>query len=611
MADDAYATVDDVAIIGGGLAGLAAAHQLARNNRRVRIFEASAQWGGRARGLSPEPELDNGQHILTGACRDFLALTQACGIDESTLFVSERFAWRLRGPRRHVAFEQTLAEQADESALNADNAIHEKADNRFPSDLVERVVRDTMLGFERSRVWDWTPPRMTGAALLASLWGRLAPLSVGERFDAMIGLARMRRERPPVHLTVAQWLDARRQPAGLVELFWKPLCVSALNTDISDASAVIFAQILRESLGSDRDARFLIFRRPLAAGLIDPLTRALRERGVTLTERQRVTAISPARSLSQTFFRIDCARAPGPSYARTVIIALPPSSAARLLRQSAVIAEMQDEDRQHPGDCRAGGGDGSAAPNLTSHAKFLARSMTRSMVRASVQSRGQAMDRAEALRRRAECLERIAMRPIATLYLGFARGKDANRVHQLRPLIGLMHQPGHWLVRREFENLDKAITWLAVVISNPDSSLLRRRAADAVGEALTPVDDRSEQQPSQDDVGAWESDLRIREVLEPLRRTPLPTVDGESVFLPRPVACRLIVERHATVAATVELEAQRCAPLLDPVLWPGVALTGDYLVSGLPSTLESAVRSGIQSANLIHAALLGDRTANV
>ncbi|MEG0557021.1 MAG: NAD(P)-binding protein, partial [Comamonas sp.] len=63
-----------IAVIGGGWAGMAAAVELAANSaHQISVWESSAHWGGRARGLAltlpggDEITVDNGQHILIGA----------------------------------------------------------------------------------------------------------------------------------------------------------------------------------------------------------------------------------------------------------------------------------------------------------------------------------------------------------------------------------------------------------------------------------------------------------------------------------------------------------------------------------------------------------------
>src|SRR5215813_1782137 len=59
----------DVAVVGGGFAGLAAALRLHRAGAKLRILEKRAFFGGRAysfREAKTGETLDNGQHLLMG-----------------------------------------------------------------------------------------------------------------------------------------------------------------------------------------------------------------------------------------------------------------------------------------------------------------------------------------------------------------------------------------------------------------------------------------------------------------------------------------------------------------------------------------------------------------
>ena len=82
----------NVAIIGGGWAGMAAAVQATQDGLHATVFEASRTLGGRARGLDgalPDGtpiRLDNGQHILIGAYVETLRLMRLVGVDPERAF---------------------------------------------------------------------------------------------------------------------------------------------------------------------------------------------------------------------------------------------------------------------------------------------------------------------------------------------------------------------------------------------------------------------------------------------------------------------------------------------------------------------------------------------
>ncbi|MGA3067759.1 MAG: FAD-dependent oxidoreductase, partial [Tepidisphaeraceae bacterium] len=64
-----------VVVVGGGLAGMAAAVALESRGRRVTLLEARKTLGGRA-GSFEDPQtgetLDNCQHVLLGCCTNLL-----------------------------------------------------------------------------------------------------------------------------------------------------------------------------------------------------------------------------------------------------------------------------------------------------------------------------------------------------------------------------------------------------------------------------------------------------------------------------------------------------------------------------------------------------------
>jgi len=74
-----------VAVVGAGWSGLAAAVALLDAGLRVSLIDAAPQVGGRARRVTlalgdRSYALDNGQHLLVGAYREYIALAQRVGV---------------------------------------------------------------------------------------------------------------------------------------------------------------------------------------------------------------------------------------------------------------------------------------------------------------------------------------------------------------------------------------------------------------------------------------------------------------------------------------------------------------------------------------------------
>ena len=222
----------NVAIIGAGWAGMAAAVALAEARIPVTVFEAARHLGGRARSVEIEGiQLDNGQHMLIGAYRETLRLMRAVGADPDQLL--------LRAP---LAIE-------------------------YPGKFSLRAPR-------------LPAPLHLVAALLTA-----GGLTWSERVAAMRFIAAMRRAayRIAADMPVSELLALHRQAGALARYLWEPLCVSALNTPAASASAQAFLCVLRDGLDGAREASdFLIPRADLGKLFPEPAAAFVRANGGTV-----------------------------------------------------------------------------------------------------------------------------------------------------------------------------------------------------------------------------------------------------------------------------------------------------------------------------------------
>jgi hypothetical protein len=121
--------------------------------------------------------------------------------------------------------------------------------------------------------------------------------------------------------TVASRLETAKSYGTL----WEPLCLSALNSPGRQASARLFARLLRALLLGGRGAmRPYVFPAGLSAALIDPALAAIGRHGGRIVTGHRLTGLSH-RQLSFGDEILDLH--PGD----TVILAVPPWAARRLL----------------------------------------------------------------------------------------------------------------------------------------------------------------------------------------------------------------------------------------------------------------------------------------
>jgi squalene-associated FAD-dependent desaturase len=262
-----------LAVIGGGWAGLAAAVEACQRGHQVSLFEMAPQLGGRARSLPMPsdggPALDNGQHILIGAYTQSLRLMALLGVEPERALL--RLPLRLRYPR------------------------HEGL--RLPPGW-------PLLSFARG-------------VLQYDAW----PLSARIKLLGTAGRWLLQRFACAPQLSVAQ-LCAGLPPSVMQDLI-APLCVAALNTPASQASAQVFLRVLRDALFSGRGSSDLLLPRlGLSDLLAEPARRWLTPRGADLQLGRRVQSLLRQGS----HWRVD-----GQLF-DAVILACPSGEAARLGR---------------------------------------------------------------------------------------------------------------------------------------------------------------------------------------------------------------------------------------------------------------------------------------
>jgi hydroxysqualene dehydroxylase len=283
--DSALKPPRSVAVVGGGWAGCAAAATLAAGGARVVLYEAATELGGRARRVELElagraHRLDNGQHLMVGAYTSTARLLRDIGVDPGA--VLERRPFELRYP---------------------DGFRLEASLRPAPWHLVTALA-----GAQGLRWRDRIAMVRLLRALKATGW------SVGPDCDA------------------AGWLDGHGQSPTLVSRLWRPLAIAALNTGLTDASAQLFANVLRDSLGAASDASmFWLPRADLSALLPDAVERFLGAHGSSVARGTRVDAVTR----DGAGFRLD---AHGDARFDAVVYAAPPSQLRQVAR--ALSAEL-------------------------------------------------------------------------------------------------------------------------------------------------------------------------------------------------------------------------------------------------------------------------------
>ncbi len=199
-----------IAIIGGGYAGLSAGVTLAEAGFAVTVFEATRSLGGRARRVNIDGRtIDNGQHILSGAYADLLEIMKKVGVKTEEVLV--RLPLHLRV---------------------APDFEFQKAAAAPPWDL--------LIGLFKAK----------GIDFIDAL-----------RIVRFIAIMKRRAFRLDQDLKLAELLDQYRQSAPVVKVLWGPLCVAALNTPVELASAQVFLNVVRDGVMGPATASDMLFPR--------------------------------------------------------------------------------------------------------------------------------------------------------------------------------------------------------------------------------------------------------------------------------------------------------------------------------------------------------------
>jgi squalene-associated FAD-dependent desaturase len=233
-----------VAIVGGGLAGLAAGCALAEAGLRVTVFERRPYVGGRASSYEHPGTgevVDNCQHVLLGCCTNLIDFYDRLG-------VSGKIRW---------FDELTFIEPGGRASRMAPSFLPAPMHN---------------------------VPTFLGAKML----------SVSDKIGISRAMAVMSRGLPEDSSEdFLSWLRRHKQTERAIERFWKTVLVSALNEDLDRMSVRYATQVFRESfMKSAAAGRMGLPSIPLS-DLYGSAIEYIRARGGEVLLRSSVNAIGP------------------------------------------------------------------------------------------------------------------------------------------------------------------------------------------------------------------------------------------------------------------------------------------------------------------------------
>jgi squalene-associated FAD-dependent desaturase len=203
----------EVIVIGGGLAGLAAAIALGGAGHSVKGLESRPFLGGRATsyevGNGDEAEfIDNCQHILLRCCVNLLDFYRRLGVEHEIAF-SREFTFIEPGGRRSVLRSGIVPP---------------------PAHFAESFLKLSFLNFSE---------KLAVARAMQAIPRETDPAKGRTDLD---------------RISMLEWLKEKRQPARAIERFWRQVLVSAINEELDRMAAAHGLQVFRRGFLARKDA---------------------------------------------------------------------------------------------------------------------------------------------------------------------------------------------------------------------------------------------------------------------------------------------------------------------------------------------------------------------
>ena len=196
-----------VVVLGGGVAGIAAAVRLAQAGQPVTLIEMRPRLGGRATSVTDPSTgdlIDNCQHVVMRCCTALGSLYESLG-------VSDQITWHRRFHFLH----------RDGSRATLDRGV-------LPAPL------HFVGAFARFKGLSWADRAAIGMAM-----GRIVRMTLAQRHALN-------------DTSFAVWLEQQRQPRRAIERFWEVTVVSACNERLDRVAAGYAIQVFAEGLLAGR-----------------------------------------------------------------------------------------------------------------------------------------------------------------------------------------------------------------------------------------------------------------------------------------------------------------------------------------------------------------------
>ncbi|MGD9995984.1 MAG: hydroxysqualene dehydroxylase HpnE [Ilumatobacteraceae bacterium] len=276
--------VPDVVVVGGGLAGIAAAIRAADEGAAVTLFEHAPRLGGATWSFEHDGlTYDNGQHVFMRCCTEYRALLDRIG-SSGDVELQDRMEVVVRSPDGVV------------------DSLHRV---KLPAPL---HLAPSLATYRHLRLVDRLRAARTAFALR-----RLDPAdpTLDER-------------------SFGEWLGARHTSEQALSALWDLVCLPTVNLHARDASLALATKVFRTGLLDRADGADIGWSRvPLQRLHGDAAARTLRDLRVDVRTRTRVESVtSDERGPRLTVSGEEV-------HARAVVVALPHDVVGRVLPREA------------------------------------------------------------------------------------------------------------------------------------------------------------------------------------------------------------------------------------------------------------------------------------
>ena len=278
-----------IAVVGGGLAGLAAALECADAGAEVTLYEARRRLGGATFSVDRKGYwTDNGQHVLLRCCVYYLGFLRRLGVEHLVAMQPKLRVPVLREGKRPALISRV----------------------RLPAPL---HLAPSLLAYE--------------------------PLTRRERLQAIRAATALRKLDPNDarldDYTFGEWLRAHGQSQRAIDALWNLIALPTLNLNADEASLAQAVQVFRTGLLDSAEACDIgVAAAPLQKLHGDAAARALDDAGA------RVLVGMPVRAIDREPGGVRLQLDDGPDTAHAVIVAVPHYAAAELLPPGAVETDL-------------------------------------------------------------------------------------------------------------------------------------------------------------------------------------------------------------------------------------------------------------------------------